>query len=126
VRHQDLYERASDTEFGTKHVEVDAKDKQSVVREARKRLKTEIDNASGGDMQVLPRAPLAPYHLVRAKPTCDQSTASDTAPIEYEVHRAHHVIRSEDPSYTELDVGVRTAVVEDIAVIESGWEEIDA
>jgi hypothetical protein len=124
VRHKNLYKRSDSTEFGTKHVEVDAKDKQTVVNEAVKQLKQEIDSASGGDMQVLPRAPLAPYHLVRAKPTCDQSSASNTKPLIYEVHRAHHVLRAGKPSYTELDVGVQSNVLTDFEIVKTGWKTV--
>jgi len=124
VRHARLFERSGGTELSTKHVEIDAYDKQTVIAETEKRLKSEIDEASGGDMQTLPTAVVHPYDLVRAKPSCDGNSATDVSAVEYEIHRVHHEIRSGAPSQTVLDVGIRTSIAEDIVVDEEGWEQI--
>jgi hypothetical protein len=75
-------------------------------------------------MQTLPSAIVHPYDLVRAKPSCDGNSATDVPPVEYEIHRVHHEVRSGAPSQTVLDVGIRTAIAEDIVVAEEGWKEI--
>jgi len=124
VRHRALYERAGGTELESEHAEVDTYDKQTVVSEAKQRLKTRIDQASGGDMHTLPSAIVHPYDLVRAKPSCDGNSASDVPTVEYEIHRIHHEIRAGKPSQTVLDVGIRTSITEDLEVAEAGWREI--
>lgn len=124
VRHKRLYERAGGIELEGAHAEIDTYDKQTVVSEAKQRLKTQIDQASGGDMQTLPSAIVHPYDLVRAKPSCDGNSATDVPSVEYEIHRVRHKIRSGAASQTILDVGVRTSIAEDIVVAEEGWREI--
>jgi len=75
-------------------------------------------------MHTLPSAVVHPYDLVKAKPSCDGNSATDVSAVTYEIHRVHHEIRSGDPSQTVLDVGIRTAITEDIVVAEDGWREI--
>jgi len=124
VRHRALYERAGGTELEGTHAEIDAYDKQTVVSEAKQRLKTKIDQASGGDMRTLPSAIVHPYDLVEAKPSCDGNSATDVPAVTYEIHRVRHEIHSGRSSQTVLDVGIRTSIAEDIVVAEEGWKEI--
>jgi len=124
VRHRALYERAGGIELDGNHLDVDAFDKQTIVSEAKQHLKTRIDQASGGDMHTLPSAVVHPYDLVKAKPSCDGNSATDVPAVEYEIHRVHHEIRAGKPSFTSLDVGIRTSIAEDIVVAEEGWKEI--
>jgi hypothetical protein len=124
VRHTDLFRRAGGVELAAKDLEVNAKDKSKIANKAANHLKKEIDSASGGDMQVLPRTPVQPFDVVRAQPTCDGSAATETEPVEYEVHRVHHKIRAGEPSATVLDVGVHTNVENDIDVVKFGWRSI--
>jgi hypothetical protein len=124
VRHKQLVKRSGGTELESKEAEIDAYDKQSVISETKQRLKTEIDQASGGDMQTLPSAIVHPYDLLEAKPSCDGNSATDVPPVDYEIHRVHHEIRAGKPSFTSLDVGIRTSITEDLEVDEEGWKAI--
>lgn len=124
VRHKALYDRSGGTELASTDAEIDAYDKQTVIAETKQRLKTEIDQASGGDMQTLPSAIVHPYDLLKAKPSCDGNSATDVPAVAYEIHRVHHEIRAGKPSFTSLDVGIRTAIAKDLEVVEEGWKEI--
>jgi len=123
VRHSDLYERAGNTSLHpTAHVEDGSLAKQTVEKVAKKKLRNRITNATGGDMETLLFVPIAPFDVIRAKPTCAESAATDTDPIRYNVSRVHHRIRASGQSTTKLNVGV-TVEDGDIEIVNSGYKE---
>jgi hypothetical protein len=124
ARHKTLYERAGETAlFAGKEVESDAENKFEANNEARRTLARAIEDTTGGDMVTLQRAPISPYDVVVAKPTCDQQTGTDTEPITYEVDRVHFKLRGGEHSTCTLNVGIRVDPTEDITILQSGWED---
>jgi hypothetical protein len=121
ARHRPLYERAGEYEYhGERKSLSDAQSSSEVKYEARSQLKEQIDEATGGDMQTLLAAPIAPYDTIEALPTCDENVAPDLEPITYEVSRVHHEINASGLSQTTLNVGVATER-EDIEITKT-WE----
>jgi hypothetical protein len=124
ARHETLYQRAGDSEFyGGGISKTDAQTKQEIEHTAKRRLAKAIEGASSGDMTTLLRAPIQPYDLIRAKPTCQESPATDLPPITYEVSRVHHEITAQGTPTTTLNV---TLPVHDdeITIVESGWYDV--
>jgi hypothetical protein len=121
ARHQPLYERAGERELRAEREELsDAMSVTEVENEARRVLKKNIDETTGGDMQTL-LAPIRPFDVIEALPSCDGEVAPDLDPITYEVNRVHHKIKGSGLSETQLNVGVKSSL-DDIEVIKS-WEE---
>jgi len=123
VRHEGLYERAGETELHPdSHVEDDALKKKATENAAKKMLREKITEATGGDMETLLFAPIAPYDTIRAKPVCEGQSGTETDPITYNISRVHHQIRASDLSTTKLNVGVAVGDG-DIEVVQSGYKE---
>ncbi|WP_136717564.1 hypothetical protein [Halorientalis salina] len=111
VRHQPLYEKAGRREFiAAPDALSDADTKNGLVNEAKSMLKTEIDEATGGDMSTLLNVPVKPYDTIVARPTCVKSDGSDVDPVTYEVSRVHHEIKAGGVSRTNLNVGLHAAL----------------
>lgn len=123
ARHKDLFKRSGEMPLRAKSLEVDARDMEEVKKQARQKLKERIDDTSSGDMLTLPRAPVQPFNLVEAKPTCQESPATNVPAVTYEVHRVHHRIRGGERSTTKLNVGVHTNAVEDLVIDEEGYRD---
>lgn len=109
ARHTKLYRRANETELRAGPVvNSDAQTAGEVANSARKQLKERISETTGGGMTTQLRGGILPFDLVQARPTCQETAASDTQPIVYEVDRVHHEIPPSGIPKTNLNVGIKT------------------
>ncbi|MFA1610136.1 hypothetical protein [Halobellus rubicundus] len=126
ARHEPLYRRSGGTELrGSTVKQTDAESKTEVENEARSMLKERIDETTAGTIQTLPRSPIVPFDTVEAVPSCQNEV--DQEPLTYEVQRVHHHLYAnpspdEQPYYTELNVGLKTDIEDDIEIVDS-WEQ---
>lgn len=124
AHHKPLLERAGGNEFhGNVHRLSDAMTKEEVMNEARRLLKKNVDETTSGDMQTLLRAPIDPYDTIEAQPACNNNIAKDYSPLTYEVSRVHHKVDASGISTTDLTVGIKTNLQEDIEIVDSWTTE---
>jgi len=126
ARHTALYERAGGVELHTDpHVSSDSESKRETVAEARRRLKDRVDSTTAGDMILRLKGHVAPFDTITARPTCNGVDDATTQPLEYEIHRVHHAIRtgdSDEKTHTSVVVGPHTDPQDDIEIVDT-WEE---
>lgn len=106
VEHEELADRAGTNNAPT-FIETDATSIAEAENDAKSRLKTRIDDASGGEIVALPAPFARPYATIEAQPACGGQLEQSLNMVEYEVDECIHTIKSPTQANNE---GSRTLI----------------
>ncbi len=126
ARHKPLYKLSGNTELTKTVYKSDAQSKTEVINEAKSVLKSSVDSATGGSMQVTHDKYIQPFDTVEAKPTTNAFAEQSVPTLTYEIHRCHYKCRPNDSvvPHINLNAGIHTDMEEDIEIISANKQSL--
>lgn len=124
VRHDGLYQAATDTQFGPQNIEISASTTDQAERVAKRKLLDKIaaETSTSGKIELYGNPFIEPYDRLTAYETCIDRVELNEAPVDYEIAEVVHEKDALDVYRTHVRVNLY-ADQSDITTVEKKYME---